>query len=900
MLKYGPLDLENYNCGVIYSALIRAQHFLKGQFLLWYDGLGFGTPFPISPLIDLHPIFALSSFLSMRIVRLLFWIIHLSLGSFFFMKLCRLLSISRILSLISGFLYVFSLPTINYTITDDWVSLFVGWTMSPIIVFFLFRLLLQNKRRFNYLIFLLPIILAFTIYNAPSYLIPFVILFFCIILIFLYHPKYYKFKQLLTIFVITCMLVAPRYYYLLNETHFFPAGLASRVHKPIALNALLSNEFVPFNIDLFRSVANNNFSTWWSNAINRLKYHDATRTSFIGFVYFILAFTGIAILWRHLRGKSKQILDVLKASAVLGFFLALIFVQLPGSYFFNTIQTWQFRDQIVFFAIIVAAIQLQRLKEGIFKNYKIIIPLLILIQINHVLAYTRYLVFIWPFEMPTRNYFKSPDKNGSFLNWLKYYSNTSNNRILLSPQIEYEFENPPKYGLISEGFYAISDLNLHAGLNPVNGIFKGISMDRIYPSPQVSSGLIKSSYDLLKNSALLDIAGINFILMHESELENSYSLPLLWINKIIKAKVDTSQSRFGGTSVSFEGSGGPIQLFEKKGLAFGSTDFTVDFWVRFANIYGNQVLVGYPYYSPDKAWQIAWEEEFNSLKFSYSTDGSDNTDVRFPWSPSTDTWYHIAIIRKGSDLKAFVDGSLIGRKHHMGDASIHDSKDALLIGSRGTEEHFNGWLDEIRISKGIARWTSNFAPPSSEYKADSYTKLLLHCDGTEESYFRFKNTEVWVLLHNEDAWPRAFFISEKALRFKIDYRPECDHNRFLCTDLDECLSYKEEGKVGIKGDNGSYELTFSPKKEPSVIGLSTLYRPEWKAFVNNGEKSEIKPLFNAFIAIKVPPGVSQISLEFKQPLRILLLYLSLITFVICLLLTFIFLFKQNQCPRDYS
>ena len=66
----------------------------------------------------------------------------------------------------------------------------------------------------------------------------------------------------------------------------------------------------------------------------------------------------------------------------------------------------------------------------------------------------------------------------------------------------------------------------------------------------------------------------------------------------------------------------------------------------------------------------------------------------------------------------------------MGDVSIYDSKDQLYIGSRGNEEHFNGWLDEIRISKGIARWTTNFTPSSSEYSTDTYTKLLLHCNGS--------------------------------------------------------------------------------------------------------------------------------------------------------------------------
>lgn len=193
--------------------------------------------------------------------------------------------------------------------------------------------------------------------------------------------------------------------------------------------------------------------------------------------------------------------------------------------------------------------------------------------------------------------------------------------------------------------------------------------------------------------------------------------------------VDSSQSKFGGASGLFDGAGSRLQAVDSPDWAFSSKDFTIDFWVRFASTSGTQVLVGYPYYSPNKAWQIAWEEEFNSLKFAYSTDGSNNTDARFPWSPSADTWYHVAMVRDGSDLKAFVNGSQIGSTYNIGNASIHDSNDPLYIGSRGNEEHFSGWLDEIRISKGIARWATDFTPSSGEYSIDIYTELLLHCNG---------------------------------------------------------------------------------------------------------------------------------------------------------------------------
>ena len=190
---------------------------------------------------------------------------------------------------------------------------------------------------------------------------------------------------------------------------------------------------------------------------------------------------------------------------------------------------------------------------------------------------------------------------------------------------------------------------------------------------------------------------------------------------------ESTQSKLGSASVRFLGNGNRLVMTEHQDWAFDLRDFTVDFWIRFMDTSGTQMIIGHEFYEPDRSWQIAWEESGKSVLFSYSENGSDSIDVRFPWSPSTDTWYHVALVRNRSYLKAFVQGSQIGSKHHIG--VIHDSRQPLLIGSRGNEEHFNGWMDEIRISKGIARWTSNFTPQNREYSKDSYTKLLLHCNG---------------------------------------------------------------------------------------------------------------------------------------------------------------------------
>lgn len=79
-------------------------------------------------------------------------------------------------------------------------------------------------------------------------------------------------------------------------------------------------------------------------------------------------------------------------------------------------------------------------------------------------------------------------------------------------------------------------------------------------------------------------------------------------------------------------------------------------------------------------------------------------------------WHHIAFVRDGNTLRNFIDGQLDGTKDITG-LSVQDSSQILAIGAIGLypTNRFSGWIDELRISKGIARWIANFTPPSSAY-----------------------------------------------------------------------------------------------------------------------------------------------------------------------------------------
>lgn len=192
------------------------------------------------------------------------------------------------------------------------------------------------------------------------------------------------------------------------------------------------------------------------------------------------------------------------------------------------------------------------------------------------------------------------------------------------------------------------------------------------------------------------------------------------------AKHDTAQSKFGTGSVNFDGTGDYLTIPDSTDWTFGSGDFTWDFWVRFNVV----PTADTPFLTQ---WNKAFRAMYNGTTLQMQVEiGSETTVTTASWSASTATWYHLAFVRSGSSWYQFVDGTQSGSTGSLS-GSITDLGSALHIGwQTSTSGALNGWIDELRISKGIARWTSNFTPPTSAYTTDSYTKLLMHM-GSEDT-----------------------------------------------------------------------------------------------------------------------------------------------------------------------
>jgi len=226
--------------------------------------------------------------------------------------------------------------------------------------------------------------------------------------------------------------------------------------------------------------------------------------------------------------------------------------------------------------------------------------------------------------------------------------------------------------------------------------------------------------------------------------------------------LSSTTSAFGGSSGHFDGSSAWLSLAYSDDWNFYAGDFTVELFVNFTGGVAGQTLspVLFQFWDGPNShgwWQLGYDRANpgndlipGTLTFVFSLTGSDEVPPATTWTPAANTWYHVASVRHGSDFLFFVNGALVGSQSLganggpvdwtqessgtwvagnvvAGDASIQsksttDFATPLEIGvGVGTDSvpnpwtYFNGYMDEARITKGVARYTANFTPPTGPF-----------------------------------------------------------------------------------------------------------------------------------------------------------------------------------------
>ena len=173
----------------------------------------------------------------------------------------------------------------------------------------------------------------------------------------------------------------------------------------------------------------------------------------------------------------------------------------------------------------------------------------------------------------------------------------------------------------------------------------------------------------------------------------------------------TAQSEFYGGSYLFDGTGDYLSTPDSADYAMGTDDWTVEMWIHPTASSQNSKLLFAHTSGGDYGWCNLYFGS-GTLKLYCSSNGSSwtvsNIDIG---TPPVNKWSHIAVSRSGSTFRTFFNGVHTGSA--TSSSSLMDSTGTLQIGARNGTEAYTGYIQDVRIYKGIAKYTSDFIPAAT-------------------------------------------------------------------------------------------------------------------------------------------------------------------------------------------
>jgi len=183
------------------------------------------------------------------------------------------------------------------------------------------------------------------------------------------------------------------------------------------------------------------------------------------------------------------------------------------------------------------------------------------------------------------------------------------------------------------------------------------------------------------------------------------------------AQIDTAQSKYGSGSLLSDGTGDRVTSADHADWELSSVDFTIEFWVRFNSVAaGNSFLVVKINNTATDFMSFGIIRSTASLRFFASADSASFfiNDVSFAAGLATGVWYHVAVNRTGTAWRGYIDG--VGTALATSSSGIHNSAFPLCIAADNLGNNsLNGWIDELRITKGVGRYPANFTPPTEAF-----------------------------------------------------------------------------------------------------------------------------------------------------------------------------------------
>jgi uncharacterized delta-60 repeat protein len=179
------------------------------------------------------------------------------------------------------------------------------------------------------------------------------------------------------------------------------------------------------------------------------------------------------------------------------------------------------------------------------------------------------------------------------------------------------------------------------------------------------------------------------------------------------ARVSDIQTKFGTGALLLDGLQSVMTVEEHPSLNFNTTDdFTIEGWINYTTFPGDgtafiskgtiDTTSGYTFYYFQGQLYFGVPYVSNDLNTSFI--------------PDINEWYFLTATRFNNTLRLFINGTLLASNFNN---SLYTSSEILRIGISHSDQSLNGFVDSVRITKGVARYTSSFTPPATPFPSGS-------------------------------------------------------------------------------------------------------------------------------------------------------------------------------------
>ncbi len=472
---YGtPGDEEEFRFAVL-STWVRARALAHAEYPYWFSNLGFGTPQPFVPHFGLHPLLPLLAVLSpVTWVRILL-LAHTLAGAAGMWMLCRRLQLACAVGAVCVVTYLLAAPVQNYVLSDFWPTPFLVWTASPWVLLFTWRLLEDSWRHSWRAGLALGVVAGVTIANTnPGHAAIYVAPALGIGMVYGRAVRQ-RWAAVALALVVGTAIAAPNVAHLVNERRLFADALGlSNVAEALPLRVALE--------DLWRPVGGG----------------EGTRILFFGAPFSILAVVA-CVSFAAVRP------DLVIAAGISAVMLFTDWV--PASWISAR---YQFRDPLTLCAILLAGCVASRLWSR--RGTRPLAAVALLLQVAVVAATAWPLIQrTWEADGLNATAFRGATGDAAVSDGL-LAAMARPGRLLYSPRID---SAVAERALVDDGL-GINAL-AYRGAAVVNGAFKGISTDTLWPNDRLFHAWIRTPAALVDSDSSLDVLGIRYVLSERGE-----------------------------------------------------------------------------------------------------------------------------------------------------------------------------------------------------------------------------------------------------------------------------------------------------------------------------------------------------------------------------------------------